>query len=258
VTRDAAGQEWAVLEGHYQWSQKQAPEDEATREPHHLIWTQIRSYIVEASDIAAWTAWARGQDWNGRWMPESTDPWGLFLADHPYLSAWPDFSERAGSLHGRVSLPGVCMVTTTNYVGTGGDWDQSDSKHLGGVMPSTAFCSFMGLERTGDFRWGRAGHTLAENYSVRSDGPNSVHVSVSELTASLRSAGKCLLWTVLGEKQTTDKDDRLPRDGSPFLRSFSASYLHNGEQVRLIDANSHTMLTGGGESGRSRWNLPEP
>ena len=40
---DNAGKRWLVLEGHYQWSQPQNPEDAAAHMPHHNTWMQVRS-----------------------------------------------------------------------------------------------------------------------------------------------------------------------------------------------------------------------
>ncbi|GGN98050.1 hypothetical protein GCM10010112_90830 [Actinoplanes lobatus] len=71
---DPDGKRWLVLEGHYQWSQPQYPEDAAADHPHHVTWAQIRSYLINANSIDTWANWAKDQDWNGRWMPESGSP----------------------------------------------------------------------------------------------------------------------------------------------------------------------------------------
>ncbi|AIG74334.1 Hypothetical protein AJAP_07085 [Amycolatopsis japonica] len=252
---NTAGDRWLVLEGHYQWSQPQTPDEAAAGIPHHKTWAQIRSYLVNSVDVDAWEAWAQGQDWNGRWMPESGSPTGLILADHPYKSDWPNLQGRDRTAY-RESPPGTLIVTTTRYGGVANDWDQSDSKHLYTFMPSTTFCKTMDLQRVGDFQWGRAGISLAESFAAREPGPDTVHVSAELLRSALASNGQCLLWTILAEKDTVTPDHHWPKDGEPVSRSYSATYLFDGAEMRLLDANAHTMRAGGDASHATTWSLP--
>lgn len=253
---DEAGVTWLVLEGHFQWSQPQNPEDAATDTPHHTIWAQIRSYLIDAADADGWTQWAEGQDFYGRWMPESGSPTGLLLADHPYKSDWPNLDGRDGPRFERPPLPGNLVVATTRYGGVANDWDQSASKHLYTFMPSTAFCSALDLERAGDFQWGQSVTLAAESFAARGPGPDIVHVTVEALSPALTANGQCLLWTVLATKETTMSDHRWPDDGEPVFRTYSASYLFDGASIRRLDANARTMHVGGASSHQTPWDLP--
>jgi hypothetical protein len=250
-----AGARWLVLEGHYQWSQPQNPEDAAAETPHHTVWAQIRSYLIDAADADAWAQWAEGKDWHGRWMPESGSPTGLLLADHPYKSDWPDLDEHDGPRYGHAPLPSTLVVATTRYGGVN-DWDQSASKHLYTFLPSTAFCSALSLERVGDFQWGKAGMLAAESFTARGAGPDTVHVTAEALSPALAANRQCLLWTVLAAKETTMSDHQWPADGEPVFRTYSASYLFGGNSIRRLDANARTMHAGGGSSNETSWNLP--
>lgn len=252
---DYAGVPWVVLEGHYQWSQRQNPEDEAAGVPQHRTWLQIRSYLINTADADAWTAWAQNQDWNGRWMPESGSPYGLLLADHPYKSDWPNLEGRDRSAYQDTPPPGPVVVTTTRYGGVG-DWDQSESRHLYTFMPSTALCRVLDAHRVGEFRWGRAGTTFVESLAARTVGPDTVHAVAGALSAGLAANGQYLLLTLLGEKQTIEPDHRWPADGQPFLRSYSASYLFDGTELRLLDARAHTVHVRGGKSNAATWSVP--
>jgi hypothetical protein len=253
---DTAGTQWLVLEGHYQWSQPQNPDEAAADAPHHTTWMQVRSYLINAVDVDAWTSWAEDQDWNGRWMPESGSPTGLLLADHPYKSDWPNLDERDQTGHRETPLPGPLVVTTTRYGGVANDLDQSDSKHLYTFLPSTAFCTTLDLQRIDDFQWGRAGVPMVESFAAREPGPDTVHVSTEALRVGLASNGQYLLWTVLAEKDTVASHHHWPDDGQPVLRSYSASYLFDGVQIRLLDANARTLHAGGGTSNATTWSLP--
>ncbi|MBB4910689.1 NACHT domain-containing protein [Actinophytocola algeriensis] len=253
---NATGERWLVLEGHYQWSQPQTPDEAAAEVPHHRTWTQIRSYLVNAADIDAWATWAQGQDWNGRWMPESGSPTGLILADHPYKSDWPNLEARDRTAYQETPPPGPLVVTTTRYGGVANDWDQSDSKHLYTFMPSTPFCQTLDLQRVGDFQWGRAGIPLAESFAAREPGPDTVHVAAGTLRDAVASNRMCLLWTVLAEKDTVTPDHQWPPDGHPVSRTYSATYLYDGAEIRLLSANAHTICAGGDTSNAAAWSLP--
>ncbi|GAA1563690.1 hypothetical protein GCM10009827_101620 [Dactylosporangium maewongense] len=256
VCTDEVGTTWLVLEGDYLWSQPQHPEDAAAGTPHHTMWAQVRSYLVDAADADAWARWARGQDWNGRWMPESGSPTGRLLADHPYKSDWPSLNGHDGTHDGQSPLPGTLVVATTRYGGVG-DWDQSASKHLYTFLPSTAFCLALSLERVGDFQWGRAGTLAAESFAARGVGPDSVHVTAEALGPALAANQQCLLWTVLAAKETTSPDHQRLADGTPVDRTYSATYLFDGTSIRRLDATGRTMCAGGDTSHESPWSLPD-
>jgi hypothetical protein len=106
------------------------------------------------------------------------------------------------------------------------------------------------------FRWGRAGVPMVENFAARETGPDTVHVSAEALRVGLASNGQYLLWTVLAEKDTVAPDYHWPDDGQPVLRSYSASYLFDGAQIRLLDAHARTLHARGGTSNATAWRLP--
>ncbi|GIF99000.1 NACHT domain-containing protein [Catellatospora citrea] len=250
---DAAGQTWLVLEGHYQWSQAQNPEDAAAELPRHTVWAQIRSYLIPTADVPAWKKWAKDQNFYGRWMPESGSPTGLLLADHPHRSDWPhlDADEHAWLTR---KLPADLVITTTRYGGAN-DWDQSHSKHLYTFMPSTAFCQALGLSQVGEFQWGDRGKTLVESFAARTPGPDSVHVASEALGTALRQQGRQLLWTILASKETGSADHRQPERGQPVFRTYSASYLFDGTSIHLLDAVARTLHAGGKVSRKKRWSI---
>jgi hypothetical protein len=63
------------------------------------------------------------------------------------------------------------MITTTRYGGVVNDWDQSDSKSLYGVLPSTSFVLFLACNGWMTFVGVPGGTVLAENFSTREVGP---------------------------------------------------------------------------------------
>jgi hypothetical protein len=97
---------------------------------------------------------------------------------------------------------------------------------------------------------------LAESFAARQTGPGTVHVAAETLRNALASNSMCLLWTVLAEKDTVTPDHQRPRDGHRVSRSYSAAYLFDGAEIRLLDANAHTMHAGGDTSNAAAWILP--
>ena len=255
--RDEAGETWLALEGEYKWSQPQHPDAAAVGAPLHTIWAEIRSYLIDATDADAWAKWSEGQDFHGRWMPESGSPSGLLLADHPYKSDWPSLSRGDEVRLGKKRLPGKLVITTTRYGGMN-DSDQSASRHLYTFMPSTAFCSALDLERIGDFRWGRHGTVEVESFAARSVGADTVHVTAEALGRALAANRQLLLWTVLAvkAKETTHPNHQWPIDGEPVFRTYSASFIFDGTSSRLLDAGARTMHAAGGSSHEAPWPLP--
>lgn len=244
---DHDGGTWTLLEGYYSWEQhKPSLEAGETRNPRHVIWMQIRSYIVANADRPQIEAWAMGQDWYGRWMPESGDPYGLYLADHPDSVRWIEASRDD---HDSGATPVPVEVTTTSYGGMGGSWDYSDSKEVRGLLPSSAVCERLGLGWSGDFRWSGDGtDTIAANFgSAAQEGPNAVFVDRTALAAALSKRGEALLVTVLAEKGTYRDNYEVP-NGTPFSRSYSASFVIEDGDLRAIHGVARLHLAGTGQS----------
>ena len=253
---DGAGKRWLVLEGHYKWSQRQNPEEAAAGAPHHTTWMQVRSYLINAVDVDAWTSWAEGQDWHGRWMPEAGSPTGLLLADHPYKSDWPNLEGRDRTANRESPPPGPLVVTTTWYGGVANNLDQSDSAHLHTFLPSTPFSKELDLHRDGDFRWGRAGVSMVESFSAREMGPDTVHISADTLRAGLASNGRYLFWTVLAEKDTVATDPVGPMTGSRFRAATRRRTCSTVCRSGCWTPIARTLHAGGGTSNVTTWSLP--
>lgn len=97
---------------------------------------------------------------------------------------------------------------------------------------------------------------MVESFAARETGPDTVHISTETLSAGLASNRRYLFWTVLAEKDIVTPNFRWPDNGQPISRSYSASYLFDGLQIRLLDANVRTLHAGGGTSNVTDWNLP--
>ena len=60
---------------------------------------------------------------------------------------------------------------------------------------------------------------------------------------------------MLGAKQTSLPDHEWPEDGTPLIRSYSASDLFDGSHIQLMDANARTLHARGWVSSLAAWQL---
>lgn len=237
---------WVLLEGHLSWEEERSEELRAMGCPHFDAWMQFRSYIVRSEDLPSLESWAEGRDWTGRQLPWTGDPYGLFLAEHPFGSRWPTL----GPLdeHDRRAIPVPFEMPSTRYGGTGSDSDASKSRHVRGIVPSTMFARALGLRRFDDFLWSAADHgVVAANFGVREQlGPDALFVRRDHLERWVARTGSALFTTVTAEKRLLYPDfGRRERDGEPLIRSLSGTYFFDENGSRFISGSGRTLHAGG-------------
>jgi hypothetical protein len=246
VTSPDDSSTWVMLEGHLSWEEDRSEELRAMGRPHLDAWMQLRSYVVQSEDLPAIASWAEGRDWTGRQLPWTGDPYGLFLAEHPFGSRWPTL----GPLdeHDRRSIPAPFEMPSTRYGGTGSDWDASKSRHVRGLVPSTTFAGALGLQRFDDFLWSAAGHgVVAANFGVREQcGPDALFIRRDHLERWMARTGSALFTTVTAEKRLLHPDfGRRERDGEPLTRSLSGTYFFDANGSRYVSGSGRTLHAGG-------------
>lgn len=237
---------WVMLEGHLSWEEDRSVELRAMGRPHLDAWMLFRSYVVQCKDLPTLESWAKGRDWTGRQLPWTGDPYGLFLAEHPFGSRWPTL----GPLdeHDRRTIPVPFEMPSTRYGGTGSDWDASKSRHVRGLVPSTMFASALGLRRFGDFLWSAADHgVVAANFGVREQlGPDALFIRRDHLERWVASTGSALFTTVTAEKRVVYPDfGHREREGEPLIRSLSGTYFFDESGTRYVSGSGRTLHAGG-------------
>lgn len=244
VTNPKDGTKWVLLEGNFGWTQPLLPEEAALEPSRHQIWIHVDSYLVDVGKLPELLDWAANLDSQAD-VPTSGDPYGLLLADHPHASEWSEASTL--DEWGRGDVPVPIEITTTNYSGTSGEWDQSESRHVSGIIPSTALCRLLDVEQLEEFRWGTdVEGVIIENFSVRNEGPNTAHIELSRLDAVLQQHSKALFWIVKAAKETVERDHSLPRDGRPVRRTYLGFYSLDGSTLKSHPGRAETQHNGGG------------
>lgn len=233
---------WVMLEGHLSWEEGRSEELKAMGRPHLDAWMQFRSYVVQSKDLPLLESWAKGRDWTGRQLPWTGDPYGLFLAEHPFGSRWPTL----GPLdeHDRSSIPVPFEMPSTRYGGTGSDWDASKSRHVRGLVPSSSFARELGLQRYGDFLWSAPDHgVVAANFGVREQrGPDALFIRRDHLERWVARTGSALFTTVTAQKRLLYPEaGRRDRDGEPLIRSLSGTCFFDDNGSRFVSGSGRTL-----------------
>jgi hypothetical protein len=254
TVHDGAGAAWTPLEGHYQWTERRAPEDEHAL-PYRRVWYQARAYLFDAGRTAEVEEWARAQDFSGRWMPESAENDGVLLADHPRHRSWRFNRSEDGNWHGRQPAPAE-LTPAAAWYGGASSYDQSSDAVMRGLVPSLAAHDLLGVRGGGDFRWHDDDGPVAADFAAIATGPASVHVRLDRLAASCVRQGVGVLWTVTGEKQLIDPESRYDfDDGIPVLLAVQEAYLLDGGAQRRVASETAPHLAAQGRAVGSPWQM---
>ncbi|MXV52673.1 trypsin-like serine protease [Pedobacter sp. HMF7647] len=193
--RDEFGQDWLYLHLNCYYKEPKPVGAEKYYRLKKDIWYGFQAYLVKKNTKSKILGWLDGQNFFGRWMPESHSHSGLFNRENYWSPASKYYQEEQrvwqrldGSRH-------HVIVATVDAVGELAD-DKSGA-HFSYQMPCQTI--FEGMElayapQDGDFT------NAARELVVTNANPRGVLVRKMELMAFLEKSGLELVWTLLGEK----------------------------------------------------------
>ena len=192
-----SGQTWLPLVLYIRWSEDRTMKEE--REPYRHVWMNVEGYLVPEEDLSgAYDSLVR-RNISDRRMPEPATWHYGFPGEYPWATPFntePD--EWYGS--GRNDVSGL-YETCWNRIGGEREYDASLTRSFSVVVPARRFFS------CGDLWWdGRdgfgvsGGQTIFRDPSVTEGGPASLVADAQNLLRRLEGMGRCLIWTLLGEK----------------------------------------------------------
>jgi len=88
MVEDRNDNKWFVLEAYPQWVEPKKLGEKLWSRKHKMVWTQIRSYLCHKNDFVRIIAWAKKQNYHGRWMPETTDKYTIFSREYYWSPAY--------------------------------------------------------------------------------------------------------------------------------------------------------------------------
>jgi hypothetical protein len=237
TVRDLDGAPWLVLASAPKWSQPLPPEMEAREAPQLRAWMDIWAYLVPQAGVAALKRWARGKDWDGRWMPEPPRGEDLLLAAHPVTTWWPgNGQDTVFWSTSRGPQPAEFTLAAVEYPGAGHSVVSPARTEAAGFLPGRRLFDVLGLTRGIDFTWSDDSGIAVQDPSAASGGP-AVLAMRTELANRLADAGLALFWTALAGCKAVPSGDYLSRssDHHPGV-SASASYILTGTRIEQVHA----------------------
>jgi len=201
---------WIVLDGFFRWEQPPTPGEEKFSKTRRDVWYIARSYVVKQDYADDLFAWAKEQDFMGRWMPDPSELHRVFLREFPISAAYSDGYGAANedrwvavSDKERRSTNFQIMRTTEEYTWEGSGFDCSVNE--GGVrvnLPARELVEGMKLVHgvsPGRFE-DSTGDVVALDPSVTEKGPSVLLIKKAPLLEFLRKKNYELVWVVVGEK----------------------------------------------------------
>lgn len=236
---------WLALEGNYEWSEEQPPDEKALERPYRRVWYQLRSYLIPADAAAPVAAWAGAQNWMGRWMPEAADLAGLLLADHPDHPGGRRIWEREGNYWHRTKPPAPLTITTAWYTGCG-SYDQSSEESILGFVPSPNLVDLLNLRRARDFAWEQKGArgSPPRTRPWSSPVPRPSWFAADVLTKLVQTGSFAVLWTVLGNKEHIVPHTAPRIEDDYHWLEFSAAYVLEATGPRLAGSTGYLQACG--------------
>jgi hypothetical protein len=218
---DGQGEKWIVLEAYPDWQEPlNVPEADRFDIRHKEIWCQFRSYLVRKEHKPAILAWMKEQDFMGRWMPESSTPYGIFSREQYWAPAYFQsvdkrqnciFQNHDGNESGKVVGNGFITAESFHW----SDEYDGSSDNINILRPSRYVKELLGLKLGPDERclYNEAGDVVCFDASVGQGGKSCLLIRKGPLLSRVRERNLEILWTILGEKSALGGDYRHDPDG---------------------------------------------
>lgn len=204
-------QGWLILDGFFRWQQPTLPGEErfAFDKIRRDVWYLVRSYLIRQADAKKTFAWAKQQDFMGRWMPDPVDMHNVFMREFPDGLAYrydydrknrPRWTAAIDRKDRRIRFP--LLSTTEAYVWEGSGFDCSLDASVRILFPAHEIVKGLRLKQgvvAGTFV-DKEGEVVALDPSVSEAGPSALLVKRKPFLRFLRRNKLEMLWVIIGEK----------------------------------------------------------
>jgi hypothetical protein len=181
------------------------------------MWYGFQAYLVKKNTKVKIVRWLEGQNFFGRWMPESHSLSGLFNRESYWSPASKYYQKGQNTWERLDGSRHQVIVATAEAVGELSD-DKSGA-HFSYMMPCQTIFEGMGLQyapKDGDFV------NAAGEIVVTNSNPGGVLIRKKELLAFLEHSNLEIVWTLLGEKNVWSSQNR---DHEVYLKAISGVYI---------------------------------
>ncbi|MCY4513253.1 MAG: hypothetical protein OXB86_06160, partial [Bdellovibrionales bacterium] len=198
---------WVALEGFVEWQEETPPENEKYSLPTRTLWYMLKSYLVRVKDKDKVFKWAEQQNFMGRWMPESSEFYTIYLGEYPWAPAFhyhytPYYHHDGWTSQGQ-QIPTEVLVTDDYYLNSSSSRDYSTDEAIRIKLPAKLIVDEMSLIQNhidGRFFDKNDDLVVFDPSIFHSNMHQQVLIRKDKLLNFLKHKGYALFWTLIGEK----------------------------------------------------------
>lgn len=241
--KDKKGKKQLVLQRFYVWKEPPAPGQEKYNKISREVWYIVLSYLVPRKDSQSFFAWAKKQNFMGRWMPEGFEVREVCLREFPYHLAYRDqYNEKNEKMRWREVNDGdrtskktkfKVVPTYEDYSAEFSGFDCSGDEAFGLMLPSKEVCDLMDLSSCDEDGVYMQDDEVAALDPRTQGEPRGLVTDESKLQQTLHENDLDLFWVVIGEKVI------LGGLGN-FMGRLEVGGVHRLRQDGKIDSHTYT------------------
>ena len=226
---------WINVSGFFRWPQPTPADYDSYDVPRRDIWFLCTGYLVRSGDMDTLAEWSKGVDFCGRWMPENSGIYGMYLGEHGWSDAYRYFDRQYKDWHTpEHGCPASVQAFGTEYnVEAGFDCSIDEGYRLN--LPHYHFIDSMGLKWSGRgvaFQ-DCSGDVVALDPAACKGGPSALLIREDVLKDYLAKERLELCWVVLGEKLAIGGGSSESFHGAMRLSGFYKYANQEPDQVSL-------------------------
>ncbi len=230
---DENGDEWLILEGYPEWSEKRPLGEEKFDNPHKRMWWQLRSYLVRDEDFNKFFDWSTRKNFWGQWMPESRSRYELFSRESYWSPAYRFFQQNynEGKVWRTINDPNtgseICniMLSTDSYMWEE-EFDFSKDSTLHVFKPAQHIFENLELkysQKEGEYL-NADGKVICLDPSIYHDSKQFLVIRKDEFLSYLDEQNLKVVWTMIGEKQIIGGSISVKRNESLYPLKMTGSF----------------------------------
>ena len=238
------GSVWLVLDAFVKWRAPAPVGEDYYRTKRKQLWYSAESYLIKESDMKKFMAWAKSQNYWGRWMPEAKSQSDLFLGEYYWSPAYNYFNSSYYGMPGWTTgemgerVPAPILPSIEKYSCPGGGYDCSVQESININLPTKLIVDGMQLSWNGceGKFFDLAGELIAFDPSISEVGPRSLLIRKDAFCAFLKKNGYSMFWTLLGQKQVLS-------DSPDWQGDLEISGTYRLDDVKITGSYSTSLKT---------------
>ncbi|MFI5399150.1 MAG: AVAST type 2 anti-phage system protein Avs2 [Candidatus Binatia bacterium] len=201
------GSRWLNVYGYFNWRQQPPADRESTDVERRDLWYLCTGYLLRATDVDAFMAWAETIDFWGRWMPDPPEVYRMFLGEQGWSPASRYFQQPYFGGDGWIQPSHGCPVSLRTsafeYLREGNGLDCSVDESYTLRLPASELVTGQGLRWSGNSAdyLDPTGRRAAFDPTAHADGPSALLLREDVLKQFLAREKLTICWAVLGEKR---------------------------------------------------------